>query len=159
MDTNERAIFEPRVERLQGNLESRGWQAALIMQPRDLFYYAGTAQPANLWVPQQGEPILFTRRAHRLAREATWIEHTVEAGGFGELHDTLKELASAPSPGDVIGVEQDVVPHRMLERLAQEFAEVELGNVSPMVLGQRLVKTDGEVQRICLLYTSDAADE
>lgn len=142
------ADHRQRVEGLQEALRDRGWRAALIMQPRDLYYYAGTAQPANLWVPQRGDPILFTRRAHRLAREATWIEHTVGAGGFGELHDTLDEFGSAPSSGDVIGVEQDVVPHRMLERLKQEFAGVELGNVSPPVLKQRLVKTDGEVRRI-----------
>ena len=62
-------IYRKRLDQLQGNLRSKGWQAALIMQPRDLYYYAGTAQPANLWVPDEGDAS-FTRRVHG-AQEAT----------------------------------------------------------------------------------------
>ena len=64
-------VHRKRLEQLQANLREVGWQAALVMQPRDLYYYAGTAQPANLWVPEEGDPVLFTRRVHELTREAT----------------------------------------------------------------------------------------
>ena len=50
-------VSRKRLEQLQANLRDKSWQAALIMQPRDLYYYAGTAQPANLWVPDEGDPI------------------------------------------------------------------------------------------------------
>ena len=49
-------VYRKRLEHLQANLRDKSWQAALIMQPRDLYYYAGTAQPANLWVPDEGDP-------------------------------------------------------------------------------------------------------
>ena len=61
-------VYRTRLEQLQANLRDRGWQAALIMQPRDLYYYAGTAQPANLWVPDEADPVLFTRRVHKLTK-------------------------------------------------------------------------------------------
>jgi Xaa-Pro dipeptidase len=141
-------VYRTRLEQLQANLRDKGWQAALIMQPRDLYYYAGTAQPANLWVPDEGDPVLFTRRVHKLTQEATWIDRTVSAGGFGEMSRALADLELSLPPGAVLGVEQDVLPYRLVEGLKKYLEEVELENLSPIVLKQRLVKGDEELARI-----------
>ena len=141
-------VYRTRLEQLQANLRDKGWQAALIMQPRDLYYYAGTAQPANLWVPDEGDPVLFTRRVHKLTQEATWIDRTVSAGGFGEMSRALADLELSLPPGAVLGVEQDVLPYRLVEGLKKYLEEVELENLSPIVLQQRLVKDDEELARI-----------
>jgi Xaa-Pro dipeptidase len=141
-------VYRTRLEQLQANLRDRGWQAALIMQPRDLYYYAGTAQPANLWVPDEADPVLFTRRVHKLTQEATWIERTVSAGGFGEMSRALADLELSLSPGAVLGVEQDVLPYRLVEGLKKNLEGVKLENLSPIVLQQRLVKDDEELARI-----------
>jgi Xaa-Pro aminopeptidase len=141
-------VYRTRLEQLQANLQDRGWQAALIMQPRDLYYYAGTAQPANLWVPDEADPVLFTRRVHKLTQEATWIERTVSAGGFGEMSRVLADLELSLSPGAVLGVEQDVLPYRLVEGLKKNLEGVKLENLSPIVMQQRLVKDDEEVARI-----------
>jgi Xaa-Pro dipeptidase len=141
-------VYRKRLNQLQENLRSKGWQAALIMQPRDLYYYAGTAQPANLWVPDEGDAVFFTRRVHELAQGATWIDRTVNASSFGEMSRALVDLGLALSPGAVLGVEQDVLPYRLVESLKKKLEGVELENVSPIVLQQRLVKDDDEVSRI-----------
>jgi Xaa-Pro dipeptidase len=141
-------VYRKRLDQLQSNLRSKGWQAALIMQPRDLYYYAGTAQPANLWVPDEGDAVFFTRRVHELAQEATWIDRTVNASSFGEMSRALVDLGLALSSGAVLGVEQDVLPYRLVESLKKKLEGVELENVSPIVLQQRLVKDDDEVARI-----------
>ena len=141
-------VHRKRLEQLQASLREMGWQAALVMQPRDLYYYAGTAQPANLWVPDEGDPVLFTRRVHELTREATWIDRTVSAGGFGEMSRALDDLGLLLPQGAVLGVEQDVLPYRLVESLKKRLEGVRLENVSPTVLRQRLVKDDGELARI-----------
>ena len=141
-------VYRERLERLQASLRDRGWRAALVMQPRDLYYYAGTAQPANLWVPDEGDAVLFTRRVHELAREATWIDRTVPASGFGQMARALADLGLAPGPGEVLGVEQDVLPYRLVESLKKRLEGVELENVSPIILEQRLVKDEGEISLI-----------
>ncbi len=141
-------VYRKRLEQLQANLRDKGWQAALIMQPRDLYYYAGTAQPANLWVPDQGDAVLFTRRVHELTQEATWVDRTVNASSFGEMSRALVDLGLALSSGAVLGVEQDVLPYRLVESLKKKLGGVELENVSPIVLQHRLVKDDDEVSRI-----------
>ncbi len=141
-------VYRKRLEQLQASLRDEGWQAALIMQPRDLYYYAGTAQPANLWVPDEGDPVLFTRRVHKLAQESTWVERTVSAGGFGEMSRALADLELSLPPGAVLGVEQDVLPYRLVEGLKKNLEGVKLENLSPIVLKQRLVKDDEEIARI-----------
>lgn len=140
--------YRKRLEQLQANLRNKGWQAALVMQPRDLYYYAGTAQPANLWVPDEGDPVLFTRRVHELTQEATWIDHTASAGSFGEMSRALAHLELSLPPGAVLGVEQDVLPYRLVESLKKNLEGVRLENLSPTILQQRLVKDDEEVARI-----------
>lgn len=141
-------VYRKRLEQLQANLRHKGWQAALVMQPRDLYYYAGTAQPANLWVPDEGDPVLFTRRVHKLAQEATWIDHTVSAGGFGEMSRALADVELSLASGAVLGVEQDVLPYRLVESLKKNLEGVKLENLSPTILQQRLVKDDEELARI-----------
>lgn len=144
----EATVYRGRLERLQEDLRGEGWQAALVMQPRDLYYYAGTAQPANLWVPAEGEPVLFTRRVHDLTREATWIDHTESASSFGKMRQALLDFGLALPPGAVLGVEQDVLPYRLVESLKKNLEGVDLGNLSPLILRQRLVKDEAEVARI-----------
>jgi Xaa-Pro dipeptidase len=129
-------------------LRDKGWQAALIMQPRDLYYYAGTAQPANLWVPDEDDPVLFTRRVHKLTQEATWIDRTVSASGFGGMSRALADLDLSLPSGAILGVEQDVLPYRLVEGLKKNLEGVTLENLSPLVLKQRLVKDDEELARI-----------
>lgn len=141
-------VYRKRLQQLQANLRDKSWQAALIMQPRDLYYYAGTAQPANLWVPDEGDPILFTRRVHELTQKATWIDHTISAGGFGEMSRALANLELSLPSGAVLGVEQDVLPYRLVESLKKNLEGVRLENLSPTILQQRLVKDDEEVARI-----------
>jgi Xaa-Pro aminopeptidase len=141
-------VHRKRMKQLQANLQDKGWQAALVMQPRDLYYYAGTAQPANLWVPDEGDPILFTRRVHELTQKTTWIDRTISAAGFGEMSRALADLELSLPSGAVLGVEQDVLPYRLVESLKKNLEGVRLGNVSPTILQQRLVKDDEEVAHI-----------
>jgi Xaa-Pro dipeptidase len=141
-------MYRGRLKQLQANLRDKGWQAALIMQPRDLYYYAGTAQPANLWVPDEDDPVLFTRRVHKLTQEATWIDRTVSASGFGGMSRALADLDLSLPPGAILGVEQDVLPYRLVEGLKKNLEGVTLENLSPLVLKQRLVKDDEELARI-----------
>jgi len=64
-----------RLERFKGKLESKGIDAAVIIQPRDLYYYSGTSQPCNLIVAKRGNPILLIRRAEAFVREETCIKN------------------------------------------------------------------------------------
>jgi Xaa-Pro dipeptidase len=140
--------YKERVERLQEQLQSNHVSAALIMYPRDLFYYAGTAQPANLWIPQSGNPILFSRRAYEMTKKATWINQTFPAASFKEMLLVLREVNVLPEKGSKIGIQHDVLPTNIGLSLQKNLNEYSFINVSKIIMQQRLVKDAFEVESI-----------
>ncbi|HZE21855.1 MAG TPA: aminopeptidase P family N-terminal domain-containing protein, partial [Desulfobaccales bacterium] len=63
------AEITARVEALQTALEPAGIGLALIRQPADLFYYAGTLVDGFLAVASGKPPLLLVRRPHRDLRD------------------------------------------------------------------------------------------
>ncbi|MFZ4525025.1 MAG: M24 family metallopeptidase [Chlorobium sp.] len=64
---------QQRIVRLQAMLRSKGVQAALLILPIDVYYFAGTRQNAILWVPADGQPILLVRKSLSRAKEESPI--------------------------------------------------------------------------------------
>ncbi|WP_462413675.1 M24 family metallopeptidase [Neobacillus sp. Marseille-QA0830] len=141
-------IYQKRLKRFQKKLQENQIHSALIMYPRDLYYYAGTAQPSNLWIPASGEPILFTRRAHEMAKKATWLNKVIPANSFKEMLSVLGESALLPGKGSMIGIQQDVLPMNIGLSLQKNLSSYSLTNVSKIVMQQRLVKDWTEIEAI-----------
>ncbi|MEB3102547.1 M24 family metallopeptidase [Ferviditalea candida] len=137
-----------RIDILQELLRTSGISAALIQKPRNLYYYAGTGQPSNLWVPADGEPILFTRRAHSMAESAAWIERIHPANTFQDMLNLLEEAGLSPSAESRIAAELDCVPYKMIDRLQKDLGGAQLVNFSDIAMQQRLVKSSDEIEKI-----------
>jgi Xaa-Pro aminopeptidase len=60
----------------------------------------------------------------------------------------LADMELSLPAGAVLGVEQDVLPYRLVEGLKKNLEGVKLENLSPIVLKQRLVKDGEEIARI-----------
>ncbi|MFK9090493.1 M24 family metallopeptidase [Bacillus salipaludis] len=141
-------VFQIRIKNLQENLKLNNISAALIMYSRDLFYYSGTAQPSNLFIPESGEPILFTRRAHEMTKEATWMAQTFQATSMKDMLSILSELNVLPQKGSHIGVQQDVLPTNIGFSLQKNLRDYTIVNVSKLIMQQRLVKDFTEIESI-----------
>lgn len=140
--------YQKRLLALQKNLRERDIAAALIMYSRDLYYFTGTAQPMNLWVPAVGNPILFSRRAHEMIKEATWIENLHPAKSFREMLKIVEEQELTPSTGSKIGVQFDILPTTIGMSLQRNLANYHLVDVSSLIKKQRLVKDETEIAAI-----------
>ncbi len=128
--------------------------AALLLHPRDVLYYAGTARPASLLVVPEGQPsgpgaaefagetILFVRRGTRYVLREAWVERVESMDGFSTIAGALGEVRPA---GGVLGIELDVTPGGLVGRLRESLAGWELVDVSPHVLDQRAVKDEEEL--------------
>ena len=123
--------------------------AALLLHPRDVLYYAGTVRPAVLLVaPRSGqsqtEPrvTLFVRRGLEYARREATVARVEPMSGFASVAEAAVELGLT---GGAMGTELDVVPARVYRRLAEIFPAWELADVSPLVLAQRAVKDEEEI--------------
>lgn len=137
-----------RVGRLQSLMARYGLDAALIMHPRDVYYYAGTGQPSNLWVPVEGEPVLFARRVADWVRRDSHVRIVLEAASVRQMRDLLRERGLLPPTGSVLGIEEDIVPARIVSSILAAFPGIRPMNVSPLVLRQRMVKSEGEITAI-----------
>nr|HID13907.1 aminopeptidase P family protein [Anaerolineae bacterium] len=118
-----------------------GMDAALLLHPRDVLYYAGTVRPAALLVSPHAA-VLFIRRGFEYARREATIARVEPMSGFARVAEAAAELGLTSG---VLGTELDVVPARIYRRLAEIFPAWELANVSPLVLAQRAVKDKEEV--------------
>ncbi|MGH2970486.1 MAG: aminopeptidase P family N-terminal domain-containing protein, partial [Solirubrobacteraceae bacterium] len=63
-----------RIDAFAAALADAGLAAALVMNPPDVYYLAGTGQPCNLLVAPGHEPVLFARRYPQLARRGARVE-------------------------------------------------------------------------------------
>ncbi|OAT79494.1 M24 family metallopeptidase [Desulfotomaculum copahuensis] len=133
-----------RIAALQIKMREKGFDAALIMNPRDVYYYAGTAQPGNLLIPAGGEPVLFARRALEWILEETHVQRVLEAVGFKTIAEVVKEL----NIGGVLGVTEDAIPASLYNKIREAFPDFVLKNISPLVLEQRMIKDSDELQAV-----------
>lgn len=118
--------------------------AAVLLHPRDVLYYAGTARPAVLLVgPQQ--VVLFARRGLDLVRREATVGQIEPGDGFGQVATALR---SQGLEAGTLGVEMDVVPARLAQRVQGTFSGWTLADASPLVLAQRMVKDAREVESI-----------
>ncbi len=117
--------------------------AAVLVHPRDVLYYAGSARPATLLVGPT-ETALFVRRGLEWARHEATVRR-VEPGGFEEVR---KALVSQGIAAGTLGVEMDVAPASLVRRMEGAFPAYRLTDVTPLVLAQRMVKSAEEVEAI-----------
>jgi Xaa-Pro aminopeptidase len=118
-----------------------GIDAALLLHPRDVLYYATTARPAALFVAPH-ETILLVRRGLAYARREATVARVEPMNGLSSVADTIAELGLT---GGMLGTELDVVPTRIAQRLREVFPSWSLANVTPLVLAQRTVKDEDEI--------------
>ncbi len=134
-----------RLKRLQGLMQDKNIVAALIMHPRDVFYYAGTAQPCNLVIPARGEPCLLIRRAEDCVRRETWVENLLVGGSLSHVKGVLTDLGIT---GGQLGVTEDNLPAAIYKKIAGTLAPLQPVNLSPLLLEQRMVKDAGEIRAL-----------
>jgi Xaa-Pro dipeptidase len=131
-----------RIARLQDELQAKGVDAALIIYPIDIYYFAGTRQNALLYVPAQGEPMLLVRKSLVRAR----------------LEAVISDIRPFPSSRDFpaligegvkkIGLTFDVVPVQQYNFYAKLIPGREFVDISGMNREVRSVKSAWELERM-----------
>jgi Xaa-Pro aminopeptidase len=141
-----------RRARLQRALRASGIDAALITQNADLFYLSGTVQQSQLYVPAEGEPVLFVRKTLERAR----LESPIGRGAAGEVVDlpSLRQLGDlvrarrGGAPPKVVGLELDVLPVTHFRRYESLLPGTTFVDVGAELVRLRAVKSPYEVDRI-----------
>jgi Xaa-Pro dipeptidase len=132
-----------RIGRLQAAMGMHGFDAVLLAQSADLFYFTGTIQNGVLYVPAAGDPIYCVRKDARRARAESALAHVVPMGALRELPKLLLTMGhSAPAR---LGFEFDVLPVAVFDRYRKVFPNSESLDASSLVRRVRMIKSTYEI--------------
>jgi len=129
-----------RIEKLKTLMEKASLDGAFFHYKIDYFYLSGTMQDCLLFVPLEGEPILFVKREISRARRESPIETIVQ------MRSAVKDVVSHVKPMKRVGLQLDVVPYNDVVKFMEVTGGAELVNVSPLAKEIRKFKSPFEVR-------------
>lgn len=133
--------MEQRLNELRRRMAEVGVDAAVLVHPRDILYYSGTARPATLIVGPK-DALLLVRRGLDLARQEARVR--VEAGGGWD--QVAAALAAQGLTGGTLGADLDVMTAQLYRRMREALPTWTVEDISPVVLAQRMVKDADEIR-------------
>ena len=112
-------------------MEKASLDGAFFHYKIDYYYLSGTMQDALLFVPIDGEPILFVRKEISGARKESPIEKIIPIRSLREILRT--------SPMKRVGLQLDVIPYNDVVKFKELIGDADLVDVSPLTkeLSQR----------------------
>jgi Xaa-Pro dipeptidase len=124
-------------------MAEEGLDAVIIVQNADLFYFTGTTQNGNLYVPRQGGPVYMVRKDFERARRESALK---EVAPFSSIRDIPTLLADYGYPQPTkIGLEMDVLPVSFFERYRKVFPHSEFSDATPLIRKVRMIKSAYEI--------------
>ena len=135
--------LESRIAKLQNHLADNNIDAALIMQRVDLFYFSGTIQQANLYIPAQGDPLLLAVKSTPRARAESAIERMVTIKSPRNIPEMLKQNGYE-MPG-TLGLELDILPANLYFTYQSIFEGAKIEDISHAIRLIRAVKSPYEL--------------
>jgi Xaa-Pro aminopeptidase len=133
-----------RTKALQNKMEEKGVDLALILQNVDLFYFTGTLQRGYLCIPHQGEPVFYVQKYYdRAVRESPL--HCIKVKGMKALPNLLRDRGIA---GQRLGLELDVIPAFLCDRIKGLFTGWEVLDLSAEIKEIRSIKSVFEMRQI-----------
>ncbi|MSN26283.1 MAG: M24 family metallopeptidase [Geobacter sp.] len=144
--------LEYRCKKLQDYMAADGVDAVIIIQNADLFYFTGTVQSGNLYVPAHGQPIFMVRKDVGRARMESGLKEVLPFGSMKEIPGILSQY-NYPEPKR-IGLELDVLPVNFHERYKKVFPNAEYLDVTHLIRKVRMIKSHYEIHLM-----KDAADQ
>ncbi len=136
-----------RIRKLQEQMEEANLDLVLVMDPRDVYYYTGTGQPANLLIPREGGPLLQIRRAWKQAVRECRIDHKylLKGGSFRELSISVEALNH---PKCHLGLAMEAIPVSLANKVQKHFPSSLFFDASPLILAQRSIKDSEEIEMV-----------
>ena len=140
------AEINNRIKRIQEKLRNNGPEGLLIIQRADLFYFSGTAQNGILYIPAEGEPLLFIKKYLPRARKESSIKKIVEIRSPKELPGLIRDLYGRLP--ESMGLEFDVLPVNDFNFYKTVFESQDLVDGSGLILATRMIKSPWEIEQM-----------
>ncbi len=157
-DTTPETEIRHRIKQLQSLLVSNGIEGVIIVQNSDLFYFSGTIQQSQLYIPADGDPLLMVRKSLERARSESLIQNIIPFSTPRQVPELIK--AAGLSVPKTLGLEMDVIPALTYLGFQSLFEQSRITDVSHYIRQIRAVKSDYEIRIIReAALKSDQMDE
>ncbi len=138
--------LQNRIDRLQTQLREKSIDGALILQNADAFYFAGTIQQGQLYVPAQGPPLLMIRKSLDRARAESALDRVTPMKSPRQLPELLAGH-DLPVP-KTLGMELDVLPANLYLSFGKILDRTRIVDISHEIRLIRAVKSEYEIDRL-----------
>jgi Xaa-Pro dipeptidase len=133
-----------RITALQKLLQQRGVDGALIMDNADLFYFAGTAQRAHLFIPAEGRPLLMVKKSFTRARGESELGDIIPLANLKDLTKMLNEYGYNNITN--LGLDLDVLPAALYLLFQKLFKGAQIIDIGGLIRSVRMVKSFYELE-------------
>ena len=133
-----------RTKALQNKMREKGVDLTLILQNADLFYFTGTLQRGYLCIPRDGEPVFFVQKYYDRAIRESPLQ-CIKVKGMKALPNLLRDHGIT---GKQVGLELDVIPVSLFNRIRDLFENWEALDISSEIKEIRSIKSTFEIQQI-----------
>ncbi|SNB44874.1 Xaa-Pro peptidase family protein [Geobacter sp. DSM 9736] len=135
--------LQARCAELRRYMAAEGLDGVIIVQNADLFYFTGTIQSGNLYVPVQGEPLYMVRKDVMRARMESGLKEIVPFSSMKEMPRILAQYGY-PVPKR-FGMELDVLPVNFFHKYQSVFPGAEILDATPLIRKVRMIKSHYEI--------------
>ncbi len=125
--------------RLQMDRADPDWQAAVIFSRINQYYFAGTMQDGLLWIPRDGQAVLWVRKSIERARDESRFQVIEPMSSF---RDAARTVAVMP---DRMHLEWERVPLALLRRFQKHFPIEDVRPVDGVLSALRAIKSSYEL--------------
>jgi Xaa-Pro dipeptidase len=133
-------------------MKAESLDAVIIVQNADLFYFTGTVQSGNLYVPAVGQPLFMVRKEAARARMESGLKEVIPFSSLKEMPAVLLQYGY-PAPKR-IGLELDVLPVNFFERYRVLYPNANFIDAASLIRKVRMIKSKYEIHLM-----KDAADQ
>lgn len=144
-----RIPFEEIIRRkiyIQKEMQRNQVDGLFIAQRVDLLYFSGTAQTGFLFMPAQGDPVLFVRRYLPRARMESPLENIIEIKSIKDVPGLISQVCG--NFPKVLGFEFDVLPVKNFNFYRRLFPAQKFVDGAPLILKVRMIKSDWEIEQM-----------
>ena len=138
--------IELRRLNVQQALRQNDIDGLFIVQRVDLFYFSGTAQNGYMYIPAQGQAILFIKQYLPRAVNESSVADIVKIGSIKEIPQLIADRYGRQP--QVLGFELDVLPVNDFNFYQSLFKVKNCVDGSPHILKVRRIKSDWEIAQL-----------
>ena len=134
--------LQRRMQRFRSRMDRTDpqWQAVVIFGRVNQYYFTGTMQDGLLWIPREGEAVLWVRKSFERALDESLFGRIEPMGSFRDVAAVVDSMPKA------LHLECELVPLALLRRFQKHFPVDDIRPADEALAAVRAIKSPYELE-------------